>query len=181
MLSVTLLRRRGRPGYTAGRVLWWDADDLHTGAAGNVHREDHVRVLHVRRALHEDHLLGTRLEDVLQATAKRRCRLLLAVDRELSTRQYLEHDLIRVRVIRLDLRVRIGELNVDRLPHIRKRGHEDDEQHEEHVDHWGDVDLVAQAARTATGHGHITSLLPPAARRARSQAESAACCRQAPS
>ena len=54
----------------------------------------------------------------------------------------------------LDNNVKIGKLHVDRLPHGRNGRHEDDQEHEQHVDHRSDVDLVRQPAAPTSAHCH---------------------------
>ena len=56
--------RSGRQG--AAAILRRNADDLHPSAAGDVHRPDHVLVLHLRIALHEHDLVRARIVDVLE-------------------------------------------------------------------------------------------------------------------
>jgi hypothetical protein len=71
----------------------------------------------------------------------------LFIDGELVPRTDLEHDLVRLLIGRHDGRRRIRQLQVDRLPHPWLHDHEDDQQHEQNVDHRHDVRLGAESAR----------------------------------
>ena len=67
--EVRLSRRAAyfaRAAVVARRVLRRNADDLHAGAARDVHRVDDVAVLHLRITLHEDDLLRARIVDLLE-------------------------------------------------------------------------------------------------------------------
>src|SRR5256885_1609557 len=133
-----------------GNILRRHADYLHASTTSDVHRVDHVGVFHLWVALDKDDLLRAIDVDLRETGPKPALVDLLGVDREHTTGKHLEHNLVALRVCRLHSRRRIRKLDVDRLSHRRQCRHEDDEQHEQHVDHGRDVDLVAQT-RPASG------------------------------
>src|SRR5206468_7533474 len=112
----------------ARNILWRNADDLHTSAAGNVHRVDDVAVLYLGISLHENDLLGTGIVDLLELTLEVVAPGYLSrIDRELAARLDLEDDLIGFRIGWRHAWCWIRKLNVDRLPHRGQRRHEDDQ------------------------------------------------------
>src|SRR5262245_16407051 len=106
-----------RGGRVLGDVLGRNTHDLHAGTARDVHGLDDVLILRLRIALHENDLLGTRIVDLLEPGAKAHLVDLLRVDGELPTREHLEYDLIRLRIVRHNLRIGIRQLNIDCLAH----------------------------------------------------------------
>src|SRR5438477_11810527 len=69
--SLSLLVRATRRGRAGARsVLGRNTDDLHTGAAGDVHCMDHLLKLHCRVAFHEDDLLRPGIVDLLQTSSE---------------------------------------------------------------------------------------------------------------
>src|SRR6187549_1707693 len=128
--------------YGSGRCrrLGWDADDLHATTTRHVHGPDDLLELHRRITLHEEDLVRARIVDPLELPGQVLLRNHRLVDHELRTRQHLEHDLVGwLLLVLVFWRLGIGELQVDRDPRHRDRDHEDDQQHQEHVDHRNDV------------------------------------------
>src|SRR6476646_11976358 len=76
----------------AGRVLRRHADDLHPGAAGDVHRVNHLSVLHLRVTLHEVDLLGPAVVDLLEPGSEAILGDLLGVDAVAAVIVHFEHD-----------------------------------------------------------------------------------------
>src|SRR6476646_2478229 len=77
----------------AGRVFRRDADDLPPGTAGDVHRVDHLSVLHLRVTLPEDDLLGPAVVDLLEPGSEAILGDLLGVDGVAEKKNKLEQDM----------------------------------------------------------------------------------------
>src|SRR5438309_3495450 len=116
-----------------------ESDDLHPGAVRDVHRVHHVAVLPVRRRLDEDELRRAVLVQLLQGRPELVLPVRLLVDRIAAVGQELEHDLGARRLFRFLLLLR-RHLHVERFARQGLRDHEDDEQHQQHVDERRDVD-----------------------------------------
>src|SRR5207302_10500292 len=119
-LLLTLLRRR-------------EPDHLHPGAVRDVHRLHHLAVFAVRCRLDEHQLCRARVEDLVEGLVELADRVRLPVDRIRAVALELEHDLAGRLLLRLLLLLG-GRLHVDRLARHRRRDHEDDQQHQQHVD-----------------------------------------------
>src|SRR5690606_19061598 len=138
-----------------------EADDLNPGSPDDVDRFDDLCIGPATRRLHEDQLRGPvvvngvnlRVELVLWER-------ILGIDRIPSIREQLEHDL---RTLAAAGRRGFpgGNLHLDHRPAHRVDHHEDDQQHQQNVDHRGHVDVGGYpAATSASGHRHCS--VPPA-------------------
>src|SRR5437016_1878795 len=144
-----------------GRLRRCKADHLHAGAVRDVHRLHHLAVFAVRRRLDEHQLGWARVEDLVEGLVELTHRVGLAVNRIRSIGLELQHDLAGWFLLRL-LLLLLGRLDVERLARHRLRDHEDDQQHQQHVDQRRDIDVRAESLATPRGphrHGSAPFLL----------------------
>src|SRR5437762_746554 len=134
-------RLGARRGAGAGALLHAFGDDpdlLHAGALGGIDHVDDVAVAQRAVAVDEHRLVLAVLEDGAQPLFEFRERDVLVIDGDLLVRTVHQHDLADRRLIHR--RVGLGrQVDVETLLRQRQRGHEDDEEHEQHVDHRRDV------------------------------------------
>src|SRR5687768_10954550 len=111
-------------------------------------------------SLHEDDLVRARIVDLLELRSQRRLRDGVLVDLEHPAREHLENDLRR-RWSRRRWRIRIRQLQIDRLPRQRDHQHEDDQEHEQDVDHRHHVRLVRERVLRGRAYAHSHYGVPP--------------------
>src|SRR3954447_6607389 len=136
-----------------------EPDDLDSRATGHVHCLDHILIEPVRSGLDEQELGGTLIVDGMDLGVQLVFGERLAVDGGACSVWQLEHDLAGRSLGRLG---RVGRWYLDIERHAAQGlgDHEDDQQHQEHVDHGRDVDVRLHPTRGGPcGHCHLLLLL----------------------
>src|SRR6266571_5675970 len=138
-LLVASRRSAGRPSHAFGH----DADLLHAGAPRGVDDVDDVLVPQRAGSDDEHRLVLPLIEDVAQLRLEGVEGHIVVVDRDLLVRRVVHHDLTHFRH-GLGVLLALGrQVDVDALLRERERRHEDDQQHEQHVDERRDVHVRA--------------------------------------
>src|SRR5256885_2639161 len=148
-----------RAGLFLGLLRRRETDHLDARAVRDVHRLHHVQILAVRCRLDEDQLARPRVVNLMERLVELVNAVRLAIDRIRAVGLELEHDLTRLLLLLLGLLLG-RDLNIECLARQGLRGHEDDQQDEQHIDQRRDVDLGAEPLTPAGGsHRHGSVLL----------------------